>query len=116
MAYESKVYIVEHISGFEYGNRIAEVRLSKMSCESGWRELFTKNIDYKLFMDDGNTEFDTDRYGEHLKSCSIEVVTEWVEKEMQHSGYNWRLPILYGLLKGFAQANLRKLEVVHFGY
>ena len=116
MAYESKVYIVEvnRHSSFIYAELIAEVRLSNMG-NNGWRELFTTDIDYKLYMDDGNTQFDTDRYGEHLKSCSVSKVVEWLEKEMQHSNYR-RLPILYGLLKGFLPEQWKNLEVVHYGY
>ena len=116
MAYESKVYVVEPMNFIGYANRIAEDRLSNMGYENGWRELFTKDIDYKLFMDDGETEFDTDCYGDHLKSCSVEKVLEWVEKEMQHSGYYWRLHILHGILKGFIQAGCGSFEVVHYGY
>ena len=95
--------------------RIAEVRLCGMGHNNGWRELFTKDIDYKLYMDDGNTMFDTDCYGDHLKSCTIDKVAGWLEKEMQNTNYR-RLPILYGLLKGFSPEQWKNLEVVHYGY
>lgn len=119
MAYESKVYIVDvHRNGNEitYAERIAEVRLSCMGNGNGWRELFSRDIDYTLYEDDGNTAFDEDRYGDHLKACSIETVTEWLEKEMACSDYR-RLSILYGLLKSFNPEQWgTNLEVVHFGY
>ena len=118
MAYESKVYIVDvhrHERGYVYAEKIAEVNLCKMGYDSGWKELFAKDIDYMLLADDGNTEFDTDLYGEHMKSCSVNKVIEWLESEMQHNNYR-RLPILYGLLKSFDLERWSNLEVVHFGY
>lgn len=119
MGYESKVFIV-HVNrfddGFIFANKIAEVEMNKMGYGNGWRELFKTDIDYKLYMDDGKTEFDTDRYGEHLKSCTIEEISAWVEKEMQHSDYNWKLPILRGLIEGLRQSIYHNLEAVHFGH
>lgn len=119
MAYESKVFFVNVIrgkNGFTCAQKIAEVELSAMGYENGWRNLFTKEIDYKIFMDDGETEFDTDMYGDHLKSCSVDTMLAWVEKEMERSGYNWRLPTLRGLLKGLLESGWKSLDVVHFGH
>ena len=119
MAYESRVLFVNVMrreDGFVYARKVAEVDMSAMGYEYGWRDLFTKEIDYKLFMDDGETEFDTDMYGDHLKSCSVDKLLAWVEKEMQRSGYNWRLPTLHGLLKGLLESGWKNLDVVHFGY
>ena len=118
MSYESKIYIVEinrHGKKILYAETLATMNLSCMGHNNGWQELFTKEIDYKLFMDDGDTEFDKDRYGDHLKSCSVVKALAWVEKEMQHSDYRRLLP-LYNLLKGFHQERFGELEVVHFGY
>lgn len=117
MAYESKVFIVEiHRTGFyTYAERIAEVRLSCMGYDNGWKKLFDKEIDYQLYMDDGNTLFDEDNYGEHLKSCSVDKVIGWLEQEMKHNDYR-RLPILYNVLKPFTGGEWKNVEVVHFGY
>lgn len=117
MAYESKVYIVDvhRHDTYVFAERIAEVRLCCMGYDNGWKKLFATDIDYKLFADDGNTEFDTDCYGEHMKSCPIEKVIEWLEKEMTHNEYR-RLPVLLGLLRSFSPDQWTHLEVVHFGY
>ena len=117
MGYESRVFVVDvhRRTNFIYAEKVASMNLCKMGSNNGWLELFSKEIDYTLFMDDGNTEFDTDRYGDHMKSCSIEKVIAWLENEMQHNSYR-RLSILYGLLKGFKQDEWENLEVVHYGY
>lgn len=120
MAYESRVYVVNvhrhpEIDGTTYAEKIAAVNMCKVDYNSGFRELFTTDIDYKLFKDDGNTEFDADSYGEHMKSCAVEKVIAWLEDQMQHDNYR-RLSVLYGLLKGFDTAAWPNIEIVHFGY
>ena len=120
MAYESRVYVVNvhrhpEIKCAIYAETIAVVNMCKMDYNSGWHNLFTTDIDYKLFKDDGNTEFDTDSYGQHMKSCPVEKVIEWLETQMQRDNYR-RLPVLHGLLSGFTQDAWPNIEVVHYGY
>ena len=120
MAYESRVYVVnvhrhQINENVIYAEIIAVVNMSKMGYDNGWKNLFTTNIDYKLFKDDGDTEFNTDEYGEHMKSCSIDHVIKWLEERMQHDSYR-RLPVLYGLLKSFTEDSWPNIEIVHFGY
>lgn len=116
MGYESRVYLVEvhRRPRYTYAERIAEVRMCKMNDEN-WLNLFTKPIDYKLYMDDGNTEFDTDDYGDHLMACPIADVIAYLEEKMKVDSYR-RLPLLYGLLAGINPEKWEHLEVVHFGY
>lgn len=116
MGYESRVYLVEvhRHPGYVYGERIAEVRMAKM-CDKKWLDLFTEKIDYKLFADDGNTEFDTDCYGEHLTACPICDVVAYLEERMETDSYR-RLRLLYGLLTGIEPDKWGDLELVHFGY
>lgn len=120
MGYESRVYVVNvhrhpEIKSAVYAEIIAVVNMCKIDYDSGWHDLFTTSIDYKLFKDDGNTEFDIDEYGDHMKSCPVENVIEWLEMQMQHDNYR-RLPMLYGLLKCFTTDAWRNVEIVHYGY
>ena len=119
MAYESRIFVVNvhrrpEIPAYSYAEKIAMVNMCAMDSHE-WLDLFKTDIDYKLFMDDGNTEFDTDCYGQHLRSAAIEDVIAFLEKQMQHDTYR-RLPVLYGLLKGFAKEAWQNIEIVHFGY
>lgn len=116
MGYESRVYLVEvhRHREYVYGERIAEVRMCKMNDEN-WLNLFTKPIDYKLYMDDGNTEFDTDSYGDHLTACPIADAIAYLEEKMKTDSYR-RLPLLYGLHAGINPEQWGHLELVHFGY
>ena len=123
MGYESRIYVVVpyrqiYPDGTKliWAEKIATMDLGKMGYEDGWFALFQKDIEYKLFAEDGDTEFDTDFYGDHLRSCPIDKVIEWLEKVMEHNDYR-RLRPLYGLLKGFDLDQWKeKPEVVHFGY
>lgn len=117
MGYESRVFVVNVTRGdrYDFAEKVAEVDMSKMGYNNGWRELFTREIDYKLFMDDGNTEFDEDKYGEHLKAAPVERVLEWLKEYMKKDKYR-RLPLLYGLLKGIKEKQWDEIEVVHYGY
>ena len=68
MSYESKIYIVEinrHGKKILYAETLATMNLSCMGHNNGWQELFTKEIDYKLFMDD---------VGLLCRACGMDVV------------------------------------------
>ena len=122
MGYESRIYVVYPHKHEYNGNahiwaeKLACMDLAKMGYENGWRNLFKKDIEYKLYVNDTDTEFDTDMYGEHLKSCPIQEVINWLEKEMERSDYR-RLKPLYALLKAYDPEHWgNDIEVVHFGY
>lgn len=113
MAYESRVYIIEDNGSFH--EKIASINMSKIPNANSWLSLFTDEINYKLFIYDGDTETDTDCYGERMKEAPIEKVIEWIEKEMPNSDYR-RLSVLYSLLKGFNPEQWNAIKVVHYGY
>lgn len=122
MAYESRVFIVNRRAfkypngnGWVWGENIADVKMSAMGYDSGFKELFTQEIDYKLFIDNSNKDTNKDRYGEHLKYTSVDTVVRWLEKEITRSDYR-RLPVLLGLLKGLDPKQWDELQVVHYGY
>lgn len=121
MGYESRIFIIDRNERttpkgdkWVYGEKIAMVNMCKMGYDSGFHELFTKPIDYKIFTD-GETETDEDCYGEHLKSATVQTVIDWLEKEIETDDYR-RLPVLLGLLKGFQTDRWSELQVVHYGY
>ena len=122
MGYESRIFIIDRNERttpkgdkWVYGEKIAMVDMCKMGYDSGFHELFTEPIDYKIFID-GETETDTDCYGEHLKSATVQTVIEWLEKEISVADYYRRMRPLLGLLEGFNESDWSELQVVHYGY
>jgi len=119
MGYESRAYLVAlHRYGKKviWAEDVAKIDLSKMGYGNGWRELFKRDIDYKLYADDRNTQFDTDCYGEHMKAASVDDVIKWLEKEMSKDDCWWRVKLLHGLLSSLPPEDRTAFEVVHFGY
>lgn len=121
MGYESRIFIMDRNENeapngekYTWAEKIAMVNMCKMGYDNGFHELFTEPIDYKIFID-GETETDVDRYGEHLKSATVQTVIDWLEKEIKTEDYR-RLPVLLGLLKGFQTDRWSELQVVHYGY
>ena len=121
MGYESRIFVMERKENtFPNGNKyvcaekIAMVNMCQMRYDSGFYKLFTKPIDYKIFID-GETETDVDCYGEHLNYAPVDRVIEWLEREIAEYKYR-RLSPLLGLLKGFDQSEWAELQAVHYGY
>ena len=121
MGYESRIFIMDRntykgIDGNDHSwaEQIAMVNMCKMGYDSGFHELFTEPIDYKIFIDEEH-DVDEDCYGEHLKSATVQAVIDWLEKEIETDDYR-RLPVLLGLLKGFQTDRWSELQVVHYGY
>lgn len=115
MGYESRLYIVKENKTVNYAEVIARFDCSKMRCNNGWRELFKKPLESKMYADDGNTLIEEDNYGEKLKSAEFQSVIAWIEKEVQKSDYR-RLKPLLSLLKGFdlTQWPDGEMQIVHF--
>ncbi len=118
MGYESRIIVVDrHDQGhFVFAEKLAEIKMSKMGYGNGWREMFSKPVDYKLFIDSCNEDTDKDCYGEHLKSTNIQTVVDWLETEIQNGNKYRRLQVLLSLLKGFDESQWTELQVVHYGY
>lgn len=113
MGYESKVYIVDRHSK-DYADIIATIKLSTMC--NGFTELFTEDIDYKIFAEDGNHDTDTDRYGDHIKSGNKEKIIEYLENLIESGEtYSRVKPLLY-LLRGFNSDKWKDLQILHYGY
>lgn len=117
MGYCSKIFIVGRSKRpmFDTECVIASFDCCKMDYK--FRDIFTKEIDYKLFADDGNTTFDTDKYGNHLKSADFRTVIGWLNNQVQKNDYR-RLKPLLCLLKGFDLSQWQEcdMQIVHYGY
>ena len=84
-------------------------------CQSLSKAKLLENEKGFYHIDDGDTEFDTDDYGDHLTACPIADVIAYLEEKMEVDSYR-RLRLLYGLLTGIEPEKWDHLELVHFGY
>lgn len=116
MEYESRLYIVKEIEALNYAEVIARFDCSKIE-GGGWKELFDKPLECKMYAEDGDTEIKEDNYGEKLKYTDFPTVISWLEKEVQTNKFR-RLKPLLSLLKGFDLSEWKdgKMRIVHFGY
>lgn len=121
MGYESRIFIVERHehkmpsgANWVFAEKIAVINMCKMGYDNGFHELFSTPIDYKIFID-GDTETDTDCYGEHMKYAKPDDVIRWLKRAIKKDGYR-RMPVLLGLLNGFKEGQWADLQVVHYGY
>ena len=116
MSYESRIYIVDVRKVFEntYAEVLGVINYSSMSYE--FLKLFKTPIDYKIFVD-GDTETDTDYYGDKIKSANIDEIITWLEEESKSSNYRRLIPLLY-TLKGYRETvnQWTNLQILHFGY
>lgn len=117
MGYESRLYIVKECKAVNYAEVIARFDCSKMGYGNGWRELFNKPLESKMYAEDGNTLIEEDCYGEKLTTADFYTVIAWLEKEVEKDDYR-RLQPLLSLLKGFdlSQWQDGEMKIVHYGY
>ncbi len=138
MGYESKVFVVNAVSHNTpkldkrtqepvldknghpimyrgYGQIVAMIDMCKMGYDNGWKELFTKEIDYYIFAEDGDHDTNTDCYGEHIKSGDINAIIAWLENRIKIDDYRRLKPLLH-LLKSFNLDDWEDLQIVHYGY
>ena len=117
MSYESRIYIVDVQKVFE--NTYARVLSVINYCSSmnyEFLKLFKTPIDYKIVID-GNTETDTDYYGDKIKSADMGEMITWLEEETKSSNYRRLIPLLY-TLKGYRETENQwtNLQILHYGY
>lgn len=125
MGYESRIYVIDvhrekkkghkDYGKVRYAEKIVTFNLSCMGYTNGWKNLFNKPIDYKIYADNGDETFDTDRYGERLKSADLGEVIHWLETRGNDQHYRRIAPVL-GMLKGFDISEWDELQIVHYGY
>lgn len=117
MGYESKIFVVDvrRYGDWNFAERIATFDLCVLGYKDNFEGIFKNPIDYELYMEDGNTLFDKDRYGQHLHSAPISAVVEKLEEMAKNDNYRRFAPCI-ALLKGFDESQWHCLEVVHYGH
>ena len=121
MGYESRIFITNRVE-FKDGNdtvhvyaeKIADMRMCRMNNE--FRNLFDKEIDYKLFIDNGDEETQTDMYGDTMTYTNCKTVIDYLENLIANGENYRRLTILLGLLKGINEEQWDNIQIVHYGY
>ena len=132
MGYESKLIIgfrnhYEHSNTRDYCQAIMTLRLSKMGDErfSNYKhELFDKPIDFDLYMDDGNTLYDKDNYGDVCHYTSLDNIIKYLKEVNETCEYYRRSAVALKALKAFKKSDWNwksptgygELVVVHYGY
>lgn len=122
MGYESKLYIVEksnvkdNVNGKElyWGKVIATFDLCKTYAVSD-KMCKAKDTDCFIYADDGNTEIETDCYGDTLKEMTIEEAVQILEEAAAHEDYRRYAPCI-ALLKGFDKSKWQNVVVLHYGH
>lgn len=139
MGYESKLIIGcrNHFAGRtnktgkteirDYCERIMTIDLSKVGNTDFYNpsNLFNKEIDFDLYMEDGNNRYDVDCYGNKCCYAPIKKVIRFLEKLTKKEEYYRRTDLALKVLKSFKpedweweseNGSYGKLVVVHFGY
>ena len=121
MGYESRVIVVnrneiKHGDGttFVYAEKIADIKMSCMF--NGFKALFDKEVDYELYIDNGDESTKTDMYGDVMTYTDCRTVIDYLENLMADGENYRRLSVLLGLLKGFNEEQWDDIQVVHYGY
>lgn len=121
MSYESRIFIVDR-SEYEnndgtlsvYAEQIADIKMSSMY--SGFTNLFDKEVDYKLYIDNDDEPTRTDKYGDVMTYTDCKTVITYLESLIADGKNYRRLTILLGLLKGINEKQWHDIQVVHYGY
>ena len=120
MSYESRVFIVNRneIEGangkYVFADKIADIKMSSMY--NGFTDLFSKEIDYQLYIDNGDEATQTDKYGDTMTYTDCQTVITYLENLIADGENYRRLTILLGLLKGIDETEWNDIQIVHYGY
>lgn len=113
MGYESKLIIVEHIEGCEYGQTIAEFDLCKLG-DFPIKELFPNIFEGYIYIDDEQRT--TDFYGDELRyTTNLRELANYLEASNEKEPYRRLMPCV-SLLRGFTKSEWNTLKVIHFGH
>ena len=121
MSYESRIFVVERTehkepngNGWIYAEKIADIKMSAMPIS--FANLFTKDIDYTLYIDSGERDTNTDMYGIVMKYTDVHTVVDYLEKLIDSGETYRRLSLLLGMLKGIDTSQWNDIQIVHYGY
>lgn len=133
MGYESKLIVgcrnhfANRISGRDFCENIMTLDLAKV-CSMDFcnpSKLFNKEVDFNLYMDDGNTVYDEDRYGSKCCYAPLKKVISCLEKLTKEATYYRRTALALKVLKAFKtkdwewkteDGSYAELVVIHYGY
>ncbi|MDE5994683.1 MAG: hypothetical protein K2G60_04135 [Oscillospiraceae bacterium] len=122
--YESKIIIANVIRDKNkksdtfgksmYAEKAAEISLGGMGGNNGWKNLFTTEIDFELYVDNIDNSTREDTYGEIMKEGDLQSIIKWLEdhSEILHS----RTRTLLAMLKSLNPQEWDELHIVHYGY
>lgn len=113
MAYESRIFIVNRIDDL-YAEKIADIKMASMY--DGFTDLFNKEIDYELYVDNGDETTRTDCYGKTMTYTDCKTVIDYLEKQIANGETYRRLSLLLGLLRGINEEQWEDIHIVHYGY
>lgn len=119
MGYESRVFVVDRTEhkmedNLVYAEKIADIKMCSMY--DGFTDLFDKEVDYELYVDNADESTKTDRYGKVMTYTDCKTVIDYLEKLIADGKDYRRLTVLLGLLKGFNEDEWENIQVVHYGY
>ena len=121
MSYESRIFVVERNeienrdgTSYVYAEKIADIKMSAMPIS--FANLFTKDIDYTLYIDSGEHDTNTDMYGIVMKYTDVQTVIDYLENLIDSGETYRRLPLLLGMLKGIDTSQWNDIQIVHYGY
>lgn len=114
MAYESKVIIARKQG--TYYDQIAILDLCSMGDDTGWRELFDKEIEEKILFEGKFCKYDC--YGDVLKYATIQEVLNWcyfiADAEIRkYRRFKMLEAFLYHL---YVNQDWDNLVIIHYGY
>lgn len=120
MSYCSKIYVIDRMGDF--GRILATYDSGTIFTNySSYVDLFTNEIDFRVYMYDGDTEITRDKYNSVCCYCTIDEFIGWLkdtinfQKSLGCKGIT--LKPMYKFLKALKKCYTRSnLIILHYGY
>ena len=120
MSYCSKIYIIDRYGDF--GRVLATYDSDTLFTNyMSYSDLFTKEIDFRSYMDDDNTEIKYDKYNSVCRYCDIDKFIKWLKDtikfEKSLGNKEKALKPMYKFLKALKKCYTRSdFVILHYGY
>lgn len=120
MSYCSRIYIINKMG--DYGHVIASYDSGVLFTNyMSYSDMFNRQIDFRAYMDDGNTEIYYDKYNSICCYCDAKDFLAWIrkmiafEKSLGNTGIGFK-PI-YKFIKALKKCYKKSdLVILHYGY